>query len=393
MMLGFLLARAGIDTIVLEKHADFFRDFRGDTIHPSTMEIMHELGLLEAFLQVPHQEVQKLVAQYNGVDVQVADFSRLRIARPVLGLMPQWDFLNFLFEQAKKYRSFHLYREATGFELIKNGGRVTGLKAQTRDGALLIDANMVVGTDGRSSDIRRLAGLTVIDTGAPIDVLWFRLSKKDSDPQQTFGKFDHGRMMVMIDRATYWQCAYVIMKGDLEKIRSQGLETLRKELADTSGFLHDRVAELADWNDLKLLSVTIDHLHKWYADGVLCIGDAAHAMSPIGGVGINLAIQDAVAAANILYPCLIKQRPVPVNTLALIQKRREFPARVIQRMQVIMQAGIVARKNDPKKAAAMPLFLKLLKRFPFLTRFPAKFIGMGVRREHIQTPDAGRMNN
>ncbi|MES2330287.1 MAG: FAD-dependent oxidoreductase [Bacteroidota bacterium] len=392
IMLGFLLARAGIEVVVLEKHADFFRDFRGDTIHPSTIQLMHELNLLDAFLQVPHQEVDQLNGQFNGVDVQIADFTHLKVAKPILALMPQWDFLNFISRQASKYPGFTLLTEAVVYELIKDGQRTTGIKANTPNGPIEIHANLIVGADGRSSDVRRLAGLNVINTGAPIDVLWFRLSKNSAtDPKQTLGRFEGNRMMVLLNRGDYWQCAYVIMKGELETIKSKGIEGFHDDVIAICPFFRDRVNELNDWNDIKLLNVVIDHLEKWYAEGVVCIGDASHAMSPVGGVGINLAIQDAVAAANILYPSLLRKESIPITVLKKIQQRREFPARVIQRMQVIMQNGIVRRKNTPGEKQTLPFFLKMFKRFPFLTRIPAKIIGMGIRPEHIKTPDVGKV--
>ena len=388
VMLGFLLARAGIEVTVLEKHADFFRDFRGDTIHPSTVELMHELGLLEAFLQVPHQEIEHLNGQFNGVDVRLADFTHLPVAKPILALMPQWDFLNFLVQQAARYPGFTLLHETAVNGLIKEGSRITGIKAAGPKGMIEIKANLIIGADGRSSDTRRLAGLQVINTGAPIDVLWFRLSKTKADPPQTLGRFEQGKMMVLLNRGGYWQCAYVIMKGDLDNIKANGLEGFRKNITVICPFFHDRVMELTDWNDIKLLSVVIDHLDTWYAEGLLCIGDASHAMSPVGGVGINLAIQDAVAAANILYPVLINNQPVAVNILKKIQKRREFPARVIQRLQVSIQAGIVKRRTNARLQQKLPFFFKLLKWFPVLTRIPARVVGMGIRPDHIQTPDA-----
>jgi 2-polyprenyl-6-methoxyphenol hydroxylase-like FAD-dependent oxidoreductase len=387
MMLGLLLARAGIEVIVLEKHADFFRDFRGDTIHPSTIQLMHELGVLDAFLRVPHQEVKQMIAQFNGIDIKMADFTHLPVKKKVLGLMPQWDFLNFLLEQASQYASFKLIREAKGFELIKTGNRFTGLKAQTPTGEIQIDANLIVGTDGRSSDIRKLAGLKVIDTGAPIDVLWFRIPKLITDPQQTFGKFQNGRIMVLLDRTDYWQCAYVIIKGDLEKIKAAGLSQFQEELAATSGFFGDRVKELDSWDHVKLLSVMIDHLEQWHTDGVLCIGDAAHAMSPVGGVGINLAIQDAVATANILYPALRYNQPIPNELLAKVQKRRAFPASVIQRVQVNIQKGMVAMKKNNGQQQKLPLMFKVIKTLPILSRTLAYFVGIGVRPEHVKTPE------
>ncbi len=388
IMLGFLLARAGIEVVVLEKHADFFRDFRGDTIHPSTIELMHELGLLDDFLKVPHQEVEHIDGLFNGINVRIADFSHLPVTKKIVALMPQWDFLNFISQQAAKYPAFTLLQEAAVFELIKDGSRINGIKANTPKGTIEIHANLVVGADGRSSDTRRLAGLQVINTGAPIDVLWFRLSKNSkADPQQTFGRFDRGKMMVLLNRGDYWQCAYVIMKGDLEIIKAKGLEGFREDIIAISPFFRDRVSELKDWNDIKLLNVAIDHLEKWYTDGLLCIGDAAHAMSPVGGVGINLAIQDAVAAANILYPSLLNKKPITTGDLEKVQKRREYPARFIQRLQVTIQKGIVQQRNSANQK--LPFMFKLLKWFPFLTRVPARVVGMGVRPEHIGTPEVG----
>jgi len=387
IMLGFLLARAGIEVLVLEKHADFFRDFRGDTIHPSTVELMQELGLLEAFLQVSHQEIEHLNGQFNGVEVRIADFTHLPVTKPILALMPQWDFLNFLAQQAARYPGFTLLHEAAVTGLLKEDARITGVKVVAPKGTIEIKANLIIGADGRSSDTRRLAGLQVINTGAPIDVLWFRLSKTKADPPQTLGRFEQGKMMVLLNRGDYWQCAYVIMKGDLDNIKASGLEGFHKDITAICPFFQGRVMELTDWNDIKLLSVAIDYLDTWYTEGLLCIGDASHAMSPVGGVGINLAIQDAVAAANILYPALVNNQPVPASILKKIQKRREFPARFIQRLQVTIQEGIVKRRTDTRLQQKLPFFFKLLKWFPVLTRIPARVIGMGIRPEHIRTPD------
>jgi len=387
MMLGFLLARAGIDVIVLEKHKDFFRDFRGDTIHPSTINIMYELGLLDEFLKVPHQEIQYLTAVFNNVDIHLVDFTHLNIAKPVLGIMPQWDFLNFIAAQAVRYPSFRLIREASVTELIQKNERVTGVKAQTPDGIIEISAGLVVGSDGRSSTVREQAKLNVIKTGAPIDVLWFRVSTKQDDPPQTLGRFDHGRIMVLIERGSYWQCAYVIAKGGFDKIKENGFEAFKAELSQVTPFLSNRVDELKSWDDIMLLSVAIDHLEKWYCDGLLCIGDAAHAMSPVGGVGINLAVQDAVAAANILYRSLKEKKEVPPQLLMLIQKRREYPARIIQRLQVFIQNNIIKSRVNADKTSKPPLIMRLFNVFPILRRIPARVIGMDVRPEHVATPD------
>ena len=387
MMLGFLLARAGIDVIVLEKHKDFFRDFRGDTIHPSTIALIDELNLLDEFLQVPHQDIKSFTAIYNGIEVGMADFTKLKIKTPVLQLMPQWDFLNFLEKKASAYKGFRLIKEAFVTDLIHNEDRVNGVFAQTPIGSLEIRANIVIGTDGRSSTVRRKANLTVIATGAPIDVLWFRLSRTENDPKQVLGRFDKGRILVQLDRGEYWQCAYVIAKGDFDRIKQEGIVKFRQEINEVAPFISNRTSELQTWDDIKLLSVAIDHLERWYTDGLLCIGDAAHAMSPIGGVGINLAIQDAVAAANILYPHLLRKEFISIKILKKVQKRRAFPSRFIQRLQVAIQKGIITRKTNERKQKSLPLPFRILKTFPYLRRIPARILGIGIRPEHIHTPD------
>jgi 2-polyprenyl-6-methoxyphenol hydroxylase-like FAD-dependent oxidoreductase len=386
MMTGFLLARAGIDVIVLEKHKDFFRDFRGDTIHPSTFQLMYELGLLEDFLRVPHQEISSLSAIFNGHEVHLADFSHLKVARPVIGLMPQWDFLNFIAGQAARYKSFSLIREANVTDLLKDEDKITGVTATTPDGSLEVHAKLVIGTDGRQSTIRAAAGLSVIETGAPIDVLWFRLSRHPDDPGQILGNFSRGRILILLDRSTYWQCGYVIDKDGYDKLKEEGLSKFREDLAETSPFLKDRLLELKDWTDIQLLSVKIDHLHTWYREGLICIGDAAHAMSPVGGVGINLAIQDAVAAANFLWRPLRDEADVPLTVLARLQIRRTFPTRVIQALQVRIQQGIHSRRKDVEKAS-VPLFMRWAERYPLLRRIPARLVGMGIRPEHVHSPE------
>src|SRR5487761_912166 len=300
VMLGFLLARMGVDVYVLEKHADFLRDFRGDTIHPSTLELMYELGILQEFLKRPHQEVRELAGQVGRETVPVADFRRLPTHCKFLALMPQWDFLNFIAEKAKRYPGFHLKMQAEVTDLIRENGRVAGVQVKTPDGMLEVRAQLTIGADGRHSVVRERAGLEVVNLGAPMDVLWMQFSLREGDPEQTFGHVEAGRVFVMLDRGDYWQCAFVIPKGGIEEIRQRGLAALREEIGNLSPFLRDRVDELKDWKDVSLLTVTVDRLVKWSVPGLLCIGDAAHAMSPIGGVGINLAIQDAVAAANIL---------------------------------------------------------------------------------------------
>ncbi len=387
IMLGYLLARAGIKVAVLEKHKDFFRDFRGDTIHPSTIQLMYELDLLGAFLKVPHQEIDHLTAQFNGVDVLVADFKHLPVAKPILALMPQWDFLNFITAAAEKYSTFKLYRETIATQLVKDNNEVRGIMATTPDGELEITADLVIGADGRNSIIRKLAGLRVIETGVPIDVLWFRLARQKGDPGQTFGRFEKGRIMVLLDRDEYWQCALVIAKGDYDNIKAAGLDAFRTEIEQITPFLAHHTEVLKSWDDINLLSVAIDHLEKWYAPGLLCIGDAAHAMSPVGGVGINLAIQDAVATANILYRSLAAGKTITPAQLYAVQRRRQLPARLIQRVQVYVQNGMVKRRADIALSQRMPLALKILKRFRILSRVPARIVGMGVRPEHIRTPE------
>jgi len=389
MMLGFLLARAGIDVYVLEKHKDFLRDFRGDTIHPSTLELMHELGLLEEFLKVPHQKVLELAGQVGAETVTLADFTHLPTHCKFLAFMPQWDFLNFIAEKAKVFSKFHLKMSAEVIDIVEENGLVTGVRAKTQDGDIEIHADLIVGADGRSSTLRERAGLQVINLGAPMDVMWMRLSHRPGDPQQTFGHVDAGKIFVMLDREQYWQCAYVIPKGSADKVREKGLAAFRQEIAQLSPFLGERVEELRDWKDISLLTVSVDRLSQWSRPGLLCIGDAAHAMSPIGGVGINLAIQDAVAAANILAPIFMDGRPSE-SELAEVQRRREFPTRATQRMQTIVQNHVLARVLRSDQPILLPWPLKLFQRWPFLRRIPARIIGIGFRAEHIKTSSAGK---
>ena len=385
-MLGFLLARAGVDVLVLEKHADFLRDFRGDTIHPSTLEVMHELGLLPEFLRRPHQELPRLTARIGDEQVTIADFSHLPTVCKFLAFMPQWDFLDFLVEQARSYATFHLRMQAEVTGLLRRDDRVTGVEAKTDRGALRVEAELVVGADGRSSVVRQLAGLEIVDLGAPMDALWMRLSRGPGDPSQSFGRIASGQILALIDRGDYWQVAYVIPKGRFEEIRERGLRALRQALVALAPFFADRVSELADWSDVKLLTVKVDHLKRWYRPGLLCIGDAAHAMSPIGGVGINLAIQDAVAAANILANPLRNGAPAEAD-LAAVQRRRELPTRLTQGAQVFMQNRVIRRVlSSPGQIGSLPLILRLLQRSPLLQRIPAYLVGVGVRPEHVRSP-------
>jgi 2-polyprenyl-6-methoxyphenol hydroxylase-like FAD-dependent oxidoreductase len=384
MMLGLLLARAGVDVIVLEKHADFFRDFRGDTIHPSTLEVVHELGLLEAFLKRPHQELRELRGWIGDEMIPVADFSHLPTHCKFIALMPQWDFLDFLAQQAKTYPNFRLRTQAEVIELIEEGGRIAGVRARTAAGALEVRADLVVGADGRHSTVRAQAGLETMDLGAPMDVLWMQLSQRPGDPKESMGRFDPGHVFVMIDRGDYWQCAFVIPKGGIEEVKRRGLEAFRQEVAQVAPFMRDRVSEIADWDHVKLLTVAVDRLRQWCRPGLLCIGDAAHAMSPIGGIGINLAIQDAVAAGNILAEPL-RHGPATLDQLWAVQRRRELPTRITQRAQVLIQNRIIGRVlTTQAKSFSAPLPVRLMRRWPFLRRIPARLIGMGVRPEHVK---------
>lgn len=390
MILAFLLARAGVEVLVLEKHADFLRDFRGDTVHPSTLELMHELGILDAFLRRKHQELPRIGALIDDFEVTVADFSHLPTHCKFVAITPQWDFLNFIAEKAKSYPQFRLRMEAEVTDLIFENGRVAGVRAKTPTGALGVRAHLTVGADGRHSIVRQKAGMEVIDLGAPIDVLWMRVSRQRSDPEQTLGRFREGKILVTINRDEYWQCAFVIPKGAFEAIQQAGLPAFRKTIETVAPFLRGRTEELKTWDDIKLLSVAVDRLHHWSRPGLLCIGDSAHAMSPIGGVGINLAIQDAVAAANVLSAALARDS-ITDHYLQQVQKRREFPTRVTQGFQVFAHKRFINPALSRRAPlTSLPLPLKLLKQFPALRRIPARMIGLGVRPEHVQTPDANQ---
>ena len=385
-MLGFLLARAGVDVLVLEKHADFLRDFRGDTIHPSTLEVMYELGLLEEFLKRPHQQADELRGLIGDDLIVLADLKHLPTHCKFIALMPQWDFLDFLADHAKRYAGFALRMRADVGELLFDGNKVVGLRAKTPDGDLEVRADLVVGADGRHSTVRERAGLEVKDIGAPMDVLWMRLSRRPGDGGQLMGRILPGRLFVMIDRGDYWQCAYVIPKGGFDEVRRKGLDAFRRSLVEINPALGDRVQELASWDDIKLLTVVIDRLKRWFRDGLLCIGDAAHAMSPVGGIGINVAIQDAVAAGNILGPAL-RKGPVPESLLAEVQKRREWPTRMTQSLQVVVQNLVIRNVLQMQKNPRAPFIVKLFNSFPALRHIPGRIIGMGFRPEHVRTPE------
>jgi 2-polyprenyl-6-methoxyphenol hydroxylase-like FAD-dependent oxidoreductase len=389
VMLGFLLARAGVSVVVLEKHADFFRDFRGDTIHPSTLQVMHELGLLDQFLKVRHNKVSDLSVKIGDTDIRMADFTHLPTVCKFIALMPQWDFLNFLAEQGKQYLGFDLRMETEATDIMVEGGpgneRVVGVRAQSPGGEIEIRADLVIGADGRHSVIRERAGFAVENKGAPMDVLWMRLSRKPDDPEQTGGYINYGHMMVALNRDDYWQCAFVIRKGGYDELRARGLDAFRDDIRKIAPFLGDRLDELKDWDDVKLLTVAVDRLQKWWRPGLLCIGDAAHAMSPIGGVGVNVAVQDAIAAANILAAPLREGR-LTTDHLEQVQRRRTFPMKVIQTMQLTMQNRLIDPLLDSDKPVQAPTAMKLFNWLPFLRRIPARIVGIGVRPEHIRTP-------
>jgi 2-polyprenyl-6-methoxyphenol hydroxylase-like FAD-dependent oxidoreductase len=385
MMLGYLLARAGIDVVVLEKHRDFLRDFRGDTIHPSTLEVIYELGLLDEFLALPHSKIREVGGQIGEEFVTLGDFTHLPTHCKFLVFMPQWDFLNFLAAHGRRYPTFALRMETDAVDLLTDGARVVGLRADTPDGPLEVRCRLVVGADGRHSIVRAKAGLEVEDLGAPMDVLWFRLSKRADDQGQVLGRISGGRIMVMLDRGDYWQCGFVIRKGGNDTVRSSGLEAFRRSIAELAPFAGDRVSEIADWDQVKLLTVAVDRLRAWYRDGLLCIGDAAHAMSPVGGVGINLAIQDAVAAANILTEPLRADR-VTTSDLERVQRRRMFPTRATQALQVFVQNRVLGRVLGDE-TFSLPWPVRLFNRWPVLRRLPARVIGLGFRPEHVATPE------
>ena len=383
MMAGYLLARAGIDVVVLEKHADFNRDFRGDTIHPSTLDLMHELGLLDDFLKLPHQEVAQLSGIFNGHLAPMADFSRLPTQCKFIAFMPQWDFLDFFSGKAQGFPSFALRMQHEVVDLIFDQERVDGVRVMTPDGKRDFRADLVIGADGRHALTHERAGFEIQELGVPIDVLWMHISKREGDPEQLFGFFRHGKLLVLINRETYYQAGFVIPKGGIEEIKQRGLRALHRDIVALAPFLKDRIAELDDWSKIKLLTVQINRLRQWYREGLLCIGDSAHAMSPAGGVGINLALQDAVATANLLAAKL-KAGPVSVADLRLVQNRREWPTRVIQAMQVFIHRRVVTGRQS-RSDDSLPIFVRLLQWFPALRSLPARLIGIGPRAEHIHS--------
>lgn len=386
MMLGLLLARAGIDVVVLEKHADFFRDFRGDTIHPSTLELLHELGLLDDFLKLPIQKAEQVGGSIGNFHFTAADFTYLPVQCKYIAFIPQWDFLDFIAEKAKKYPTFHLKLEHEVVDLLREKSQVTGVLVKTKTGPLEVKADLVVGADGRGSCVREKSHLQVTDFGAPFDVLWMRVSHHPDDPAGTLGNFQAGRALIMINRKEYWQCGYLIPKGALDEIKQKGLPAFHEDILQIAPFLHNRMGELDMWDKIKLLTVQVNRLNRWHLPGLLCIGDAAHAMSPMGGVGVNLAIQDAVAAANILVGPL-RDGSVNEEKLTRVQERRTWPTEMTQRLQVFLQNTFLLHILTSREKIRPPLFPKLLGWFPVLRRIPARVIGLGFRPEHVRTPE------
>jgi 2-polyprenyl-6-methoxyphenol hydroxylase-like FAD-dependent oxidoreductase len=387
MMLGYLLGRAGIDVVVLEKHADFFRDFRGDTVHPSTLQVMDELGLSDGFLKLPHQRLQKMDGMFGGASVRIADLGRLHVKFPFIAFMPQWDFLNFLRESGNKFKSLKVMMSTEATDLVQDGARITGVRAKTPEGMIDIEADLTVACDGRHSLLRERAGLAVEEIGAPMDVLWFRAGKRANETESVFARVDPGSMMVTFDRGDYWQCAYVIAKGQYDTVKAGGLPALLDDVARMAPILKSGLADVKSWDDVKLLTVAINRLTRWTRPGLLCIGDAAHAMSPIGGVGVNLAVQDAVATANLLAAKLVNGCP-PEDELDAVRRRREFPVRMTQRMQVVAQNNIVSAALKPGGAPLkVPLAVRLITAVPWLQGITARFIGLGVRPEHVHSPE------
>jgi 2-polyprenyl-6-methoxyphenol hydroxylase-like FAD-dependent oxidoreductase len=385
-MAGYLLARAGVDVIVLEKHGDFLRDFRGDTVHPSTLEVMYELGLLKGFLKRPHQEYRHIGVRIGGISAEIGDLTHLPVHCKFVALMPQWDFLNYLTEEGQRFPGFRLLMRYEATDLLQENSQIAGVKGKTPSGAFEVRAHLTIGADGRHSVIRKQAGLQVEDLGAPIDVLWMRIPKKADDSDYTLGHLVTGKMLVTINRGDYWQCAYVIHKGAFEQIQQRGLPAFRDNIAEVAPFLRDRTAALRDWKDISLLSVRVDRLRTWWRAGLLCIGDSAHAMSPVGGIGINLAIQDAVAAANILAEPLSRQN-VTTEHLAALQNRRMWPTRWTQTLQIQAHKRVVEPVlRGQVTFAKLPLAIRLLNGYPALRRIPARLIGMGLRPEHVKSP-------
>jgi 2-polyprenyl-6-methoxyphenol hydroxylase-like FAD-dependent oxidoreductase len=386
MMLGYLLGRAGIETLVLEKHADFFRDFRGDTVHPSTLQVMDELGLIDGFLKLPHQQLKKMDGKFGEASVRIADLSRLNVKYPFIAFMPQWDFLNYLRDSGKRFASLKVMMNAEVTDLIRSGDAVSGVKAETPEGPVEIRADLTIGCDGRHSIVRERANLEVEEIGAPMDVLWFRAGRRPNENENLFARLEPGKMLVTFDRGDYWQCAYVIAKGQYEAVKARGLDAFRDDISSLAPVLKSGMSDVKTWDDVKLLTVAINRLKRWTRPGLLCIGDAAHAMSPVGGVGVNLAVQDAVATANLLAEKLAKGCPSE-DELNAVRRRREFPMRMTQAMQVVIQNKIISVALKPgDQPFKPPLLVRVVNAMPWLQGFTARFLALGVRPEHVHSP-------
>jgi 2-polyprenyl-6-methoxyphenol hydroxylase-like FAD-dependent oxidoreductase len=388
MMLGYLLGRAGIDVVVLEKHADFFRDFRGDTVHPSTLQVMDELGLIDGFLKLPHQRLQKMDGLFGGTPVRIADLSRLRTKYPFIAFMPQWDFLNFLREAGQRFASLKVMMNTEAVDLIRRGETIAGVRANTPDGIVDIEADLTIACDGRHSTVRQRSGLEVEEIGAPMDVLWFRVGRKANETENVFARVEPGKMMITFDRGDYWQCAYVIAKGQYDAVKARGLQALLDDVVRMAPILKSGIADVKRFDDFKLLTVAINRLPRWTRPGLLLIGDAAHAMSPVGGVGVNLAVQDAVATANLLADKLQNGCPSE-NELDAVRRRREFPVKMTQRMQMIVQNNIISGAlQGGDRPLKVPLIVRLITALPWLQGIPARLLALGVRPEHVQSKAA-----
>jgi 2-polyprenyl-6-methoxyphenol hydroxylase-like FAD-dependent oxidoreductase len=386
MMLGYLLGRAGIETLVLEKHADFFRDFRGDTVHPSTLQVMDELGLIDGFLKLPHQQLQKMDGKFGATSIRIADLGRLKVKYPFIAFMPQWDFLNFLREAGRRFTALKVMMNAGATDIIWSGDRVVGVLADTQDGPVEIRADLTVGCDGRHSMVRERARLEVKEIGAPMDVLWFRAGKRADENESVFARVEAGKMMVTFDRGDYWQCAYVIAKGQYDAVKARGLDALLADVVSMAPILRAGISDVRTWDDVKLLTVAINRLKRWTRPGLLCIGDAAHAMSPVGGVGVNLAVQDAVATANLLASKLATGCPVE-SELDAVRRRREFPVRMTQAMQVVVQNNLIGAALRPgDQPLKVPVFARVINALPWLQGITARFVALGVRPEHVHSP-------
>ncbi|RQH08153.1 FAD-dependent oxidoreductase [Bradyrhizobium sp. RP6] len=388
MMLGYLLGRAGLDVVVLEKHADFFRDFRGDTVHPSTLQVMDELGLIDGFLKLPHQRLQKMDGLFGGTPVRIADLSRLHTKYPFIAFMPQWDFLNFLRVAGRRFASLKVMMSTEAVDLIRRGETVAGVRAKTPDGIIDIEADLTIACDGRHSTVRERAGLEVEEIGAPMDVLWFRAGRRPDETENVFARVEPGKMMITFDRGDYWQCAYVIAKGQHEAVKARGLQALLDDVTRMAPILRSGITDVKSFDDIKLLTVAINRLGRWTQPGLLCIGDAAHAMSPVGGVGVNLAVQDAVATANLLADKL--QRGCPSeNEFDAVRRRREFPVKMTQAMQVIVQNNIISGAlQGGDRPLKVPLVVRLVTALPWLQGIPARLLALGVRPEHVHSKAA-----